>query len=79
LELVSNTKSRTKKFSSDRVEDVEDVIREQRLRWLWHVLRIPETRSSYEAIHWEFSGTEDQVYQENTGSTPSGMICRTRN
>jgi len=30
LELVSNTKSRTKKFSSDRVEDVEDVIRDQK-------------------------------------------------
>ena len=35
---------------------LEDIIKERRLRWLGHVLRMDNSRTARQAIHWELRG-----------------------
>jgi len=44
-----------KKAGSRKLEDII-IIKERRLRWLGHVLRMDNSRTARQATHWELKG-----------------------
>ena len=49
---------------------LEDIIKERRLRWLGHVLRVDNSRTARQATHWELRG-----YKRKPGP-PTRLIIR---
>ena len=51
------TRSETKTLNTETGSRIlEDIIKERRLRWLGHVLRMDNSRTARQATHWELRG-----------------------
>jgi len=48
---------------------LEDIIKERRLRWLGHVLRMDNARTAHQATHWELRGYKRKPGQDDQGRT----------
>ena len=57
---VSNERVR----AQTQLEKIDLIIKERRLRWLGHVLRMDDNRLPRQAVHWDISGTKRKTTKE---------------